>query len=88
MKKDDYLVTVMQAPPKQHIPIVQFDMKTQKEAFTVSAEGLKGVCFVCTTHTSIVLIPLSQWNAGALILESAQAREDRKKRVSITPSSF
>ncbi|KAH0833213.1 hypothetical protein J3R83DRAFT_12272 [Lanmaoa asiatica] len=68
MKKDDYLVTIMQAPPKQHIPIVPFDVKTQKEAFTVSAEGLKG------------------WNAGALILESAQAREDRKKRVSITPS--
>ncbi|KAF8558163.1 hypothetical protein OG21DRAFT_1295605 [Imleria badia] len=70
MKKDDYLVTIMQAPPKQHIPIVQFDVKTQKEAFTVSAEGLKG------------------WNAGALILESAQAREDRKKRVSVTPPSL
>ncbi|KAN0093195.1 hypothetical protein V8E55_003979 [Tylopilus felleus] len=62
MKKDDYLATIMQAPPKQHIPIIQFDAKTQKEAFTVSAEGLKG------------------WNAGTLILESAQAREDRKKR--------
>ncbi|KAF8134938.1 hypothetical protein EV363DRAFT_1160095 [Boletus edulis] len=68
MKKDDYLVTIMQVPPKQHIPIVQFDVKTQKEAFAVSAEGLKGVCAI------------SPWNAGALIIESAQAREDRKKR--------
>ena len=50
MKKDDYLVTIMQAPPKQHIPIIQFDMKTQKEAFTVSAEGLKGVCPICTRY--------------------------------------
>lgn len=49
-KKDDYLTTIMQAPPKQHIPIVQFDVKTQKEAFTVSAEGLKGVCLACFTH--------------------------------------
>lgn len=48
MKRDDYLVTIMQAPPKQHIPMVQFDVKTQKEAFTVSAEGLKGVCLICT----------------------------------------
>ncbi|KAI9570582.1 hypothetical protein HD554DRAFT_2083175 [Boletus coccyginus] len=62
MKKDDYLVTIMQAPPKQHIPMVQFDVKTQKEAFTVSAEGLKG------------------WNTGTLVLESAQAKEDRRKR--------
>lgn len=78
----------MQVPPKQHIPIVQFDVKTQMEAFTVSAEGLKGVCPICPDITSTVLIPLSQWNTGALILESAQAREDRKKRVSITPPSL
>lgn len=50
LKKDDYLTTIMQVPPKQHIPIVQFDVKTQREAFTVSAEGLKGVCPICTTH--------------------------------------
>ncbi|KAF9223666.1 hypothetical protein BS17DRAFT_781018 [Gyrodon lividus] len=62
IKKDDYLTTMMQVPPKQRIPIVEFDARTQREAFTVGAEGLKG------------------WNAGALILESAQAREDRKKR--------
>ncbi|KIJ11943.1 hypothetical protein PAXINDRAFT_171458 [Paxillus involutus ATCC 200175] len=62
MKKDDYLTTMMQVPAKQRIPIVAFDARTQREAFTVSAEGLKG------------------WNAGALILESAQAKEDRKKR--------
>ncbi|KAH7884303.1 hypothetical protein F5I97DRAFT_1437254 [Phlebopus sp. FC_14] len=62
MKKDDYLATMMQVPPKQRIPILPFDTRTQREAFVVSAEGLKG------------------WNAGALILESAQAREDRKRR--------
>ncbi|EIW83951.1 hypothetical protein CONPUDRAFT_80442, partial [Coniophora puteana RWD-64-598 SS2] len=61
MKKDDYLTTIMQVPPKQRIPIVEFDAH-QREAFTVSPEGLKG------------------WNASALILESAQAREDRKRR--------
>jgi hypothetical protein len=43
MKKDDYLTTMMQVPPKQRIPIVEFDERTQREAFTVSAEGLKGV---------------------------------------------
>lgn len=43
MKKDDYLTTMMQVPPKQRIPITEFDERTQREAFTVSAEGLKGV---------------------------------------------
>ncbi|KAJ7019921.1 hypothetical protein C8F04DRAFT_1146180 [Mycena alexandri] len=62
MKKDDYLAGIMQVPPKQRIPIAPFDLKTQREAFSVSLEGLKG------------------WNATALVVESAQAREDRKKR--------
>jgi len=62
MKKDDYLTTIMQVPPKQRATITPFDSKTQREAFTVSLEGLKG------------------WNPNALVLESAQAREDRKKR--------
>ncbi|KAF9468038.1 hypothetical protein BDZ94DRAFT_1304781 [Collybia nuda] len=62
LKKDDYLSTIMQIPPKQRIPIMPFDVKTQRDAFTVSLEGLKG------------------WNPSALVLESAQAREDRKKR--------
>ncbi|RDB26264.1 putative membrane protein C14C4.07 [Hypsizygus marmoreus] len=62
MKKDDYLSTMMQVPPKQRIHITPFDTKTQREAFTVSLEGLKG------------------WNPNALVLESAQAREDRKRR--------
>jgi len=62
MKKDDYLTTMIQVPPKQRMKIAPFDQKTQREAFTVSLEGLKG------------------WNPSALILESAQAREDRKKR--------
>ncbi|KAG1895358.1 uncharacterized protein F5891DRAFT_1130642 [Suillus fuscotomentosus] len=62
MKKDDYLTTMMQVPPKQRIPITEFDERTQREAFTVSAEGLKG------------------WNVGTLVVESAQAKEDRRKR--------
>lgn len=62
MKKDDYLTTMMLVPPKQRIPIVEFDERTQREAFTVSAEGLKG------------------WNASTLVVESAQAKEDRRKR--------
>ncbi|KAG2362590.1 hypothetical protein BDR07DRAFT_1020289 [Suillus spraguei] len=64
MKKDDYLTTMMLVPPKQRIPIVEFDERTQREAFTVSAEGLKG------------------WNASTLVVESAQAKEDRRKRSS------
>ena len=43
MKKDDYLTTIMQVPPKQRIPITPFDQRTQREAFSVSLEGLKGV---------------------------------------------
>ncbi|KAJ7678851.1 hypothetical protein DFH06DRAFT_1265711 [Mycena polygramma] len=62
MKKDDYLAGIMQVPPKQRINIVPFDLKTQREAFSVSLDGLKG------------------WNPNALVQESAQAREDRKKR--------
>jgi hypothetical protein len=45
MKKDDYLSTTIQVPPKHRIKITPFDPKTQREAFTVSPEGLKGVCF-------------------------------------------
>jgi hypothetical protein len=43
IKKDDFLTTIVQVPPKQHIPIAAFDSRTQTEAFTVSLEGLKGV---------------------------------------------
>lgn len=43
MKKDDYLMTMMQVPPKQQSTITQFDLRTQRDAFSVSLEGLKGV---------------------------------------------
>lgn len=43
MRKDDYLMTMMQVPPKQRIAISPFDQRTQREAFSVSLEGLKGV---------------------------------------------
>jgi hypothetical protein len=48
MKKDDYLAGIMQVPPKQRIQIVPFDLKTQREAFSVSLDGLKGVRRVAT----------------------------------------
>ncbi|TFK40414.1 hypothetical protein BDQ12DRAFT_721855 [Crucibulum laeve] len=62
LKKDDYLATMMLVPPKQRIPITLFDDRTQKDAFHVNLDGLKG------------------WNVNVLVVESAQAREDRKKR--------
>lgn len=54
MKKDDYLATMMLIPPKQRIEIVPFDARTQRDAFSVSLEGLKGVCsylIVVVFHT-------------------------------------
>ncbi|KAI0293782.1 hypothetical protein BC826DRAFT_910387 [Russula brevipes] len=72
IKKDDFLTTIVQVPPKQHMPIAPFDSRTQTEAFTVSLEGLKGVLDIRSK--------LLQWNIHALVPESTQAREDRKKR--------
>ncbi|KAH9959659.1 hypothetical protein BC827DRAFT_1134343 [Russula dissimulans] len=74
IKKDDFLSTIVQVPPKQHIPIVPFDHRTQTEAFAVSLEGLKGV----RRYPSCPRI--DNWNIHALVPESTQAREDRKKR--------
>ncbi|KZT06142.1 uncharacterized protein LAESUDRAFT_654074, partial [Laetiporus sulphureus 93-53] len=62
IKKDDYLTTMIQVPPKQRIAIKRFDLRTQRDAFSVSLEGIKA------------------WNIAALVEESPQAREDRKKR--------
>lgn len=45
MKKDDYLTQTILAPEKQRTRIHQFDARTQQEAFAVSLEGLKSVCF-------------------------------------------
>ncbi|TFY55827.1 hypothetical protein EVJ58_g7998 [Rhodofomes roseus] len=42
MKKDEYLTTIMQVPPKQKIAIVPFDQRTQRDAFSVNLDGLKG----------------------------------------------
>ena len=36
---------------------------------------------LCFLYLSQMLISLLQWNINTLVLESAQAREDRKKRV-------
>jgi hypothetical protein len=43
MKKDDYLANLMMMPPKEPLPIYEFDGRTQHDAFAVSPEGLKGV---------------------------------------------
>lgn len=82
MKKDDFLTTIMLVPPKQRTRIHAFDPRTQEEAFTVSPEGLKGVSRLILPTMSSELTHC-QWNINTLVVESAQAREDRKKRVSI-----
>ncbi|KAI0270318.1 hypothetical protein BGY98DRAFT_894689, partial [Russula aff. rugulosa BPL654] len=74
IKKDDFLTNIAQVPPKQHIPIAPFDSRTQTEAFAVSLEGLKGVRSDISDSAS------TKWNIHALVPESTQAREDRKKR--------
>lgn len=58
MKKDDYLQSVMFAPPKQKMQIAKFDLRTQREAFTVSMEGLKGVCTSCSSFALSLRLPL------------------------------
>jgi hypothetical protein len=55
MKKDDYLASIMQVPPKQPIQILPFDLKTQREAFSISLDGLKGVRRVATVRYSSYL---------------------------------
>lgn len=54
MRKDDYLMTMMQVPPKQRMVITPFDQKTQREAFSVSLEGLKGVSTTKPNTTRIL----------------------------------
>lgn len=36
----------MQVPPKQRINIVPFDSTTQRDAFSVGLDGLKGVSLI------------------------------------------
>lgn len=59
------MTTMMQVPPKQKLAITSFDLKTQREAFSVSLEGLKGVGYLsilvlhlCSPCTSGISIPL------------------------------
>ena len=84
MKKDEYLATMMQVPEKQKIAIVPFDTRTQREAFSIGLDGLKGVRLSCVCSRRRGLTGAGvQWNMTALVAESPQAREDRKKRVSV-----
>lgn len=46
-KKDDYLMTTMQVPPKQRMTIRPFDLRTQRDAFSVSLEGIAKVSISC-----------------------------------------
>lgn len=57
MKKDDYFTNLIQVPPKQKIAITPFDLRTQRDAFSVSLEGLKGVR--SSTSTSCDYSPFS-----------------------------
>ncbi|TFK47744.1 hypothetical protein OE88DRAFT_1810855 [Heliocybe sulcata] len=42
MKKDDYLTTMMQMPPKSRNTMKPFDQQTQRQAFSISLSGLPG----------------------------------------------
>lgn len=53
MKKDDYLFNMMQEPPKQRNVLAKFDMRTQTEAFTVTAGGIPGVRILIILSTAI-----------------------------------
>lgn len=52
----------MLVPEKQRTRIRQFDVRTQQEAFAVSLEGLKGVCF----GLSLFLSWLLTWSCSAV----------------------
>lgn len=56
----------MLVPPKQRIPITPFDIKTQRDAFTVSLEGLKGVRPLCSVLP--LLLCCASWPCRALKL--------------------
>ena len=52
-KKDDFLTTIMQVPPKQRVNIVRFDSVTQRDAFSVGLDGLKGVSIIVIDSISL-----------------------------------
>jgi hypothetical protein len=74
----------MQVPPKQRINIVPFDSVTQRDAFSVGLDGLKGVSLNITLYKVLTGIgdATPQWNVNTLISETPQAREDRRRKVS------
>jgi hypothetical protein len=82
MKRDDYLMTTILAPPKTRTEIRPFDRRTQEEAFTVSLGGLPGVRDVLSAPIPSYLI-LTQWNSAVLIEETPL---ERKKRVRSAPA--
>jgi len=55
MKKDNYLTQAILAPEKQRMRIHKFDHKTQQDAFSVSLEGLKGVCVAFLVSVSLLV---------------------------------
>jgi len=46
---------MMLVPEKQRVRIVQFDARTQEDAFSVSLEGLKGVCILLIGLRTLML---------------------------------
>jgi hypothetical protein len=46
MKKDDYLVKSVMEGPKPRPPILPFDARTQRDAFSVTLGGVQSVCRV------------------------------------------
>ena len=79
MKKDDYLMTMMQVPPKQRMAIEPFDARTQERSFAVSADGLKGVrnerpvVRICSNHFRL---PVEYWCFGGRISASEGGQEE------------
>ena len=63
-KRDDFLATIMQVPPKQHINIVPFDLVTQRDAFSVGLDGLKGVSLILRSFGSLTSIDDSRPLSG------------------------
>lgn len=79
MKKDDYLMTMMQVDPKQRMVIEPFDARTQERSFAVSADGLKGVrkerpvIWFCSYHFRP---PVEYWCFGGRVGASEGGQEE------------
>lgn len=79
LKKDDSLTKVMVVPPKQRMRIAHFDLRTQEEAFTVSLEGLKGVCSLHSLPiTDFDFVSSVEYQHSCLRIGSGPGRSKKK----------